>query len=338
MRNIFERKPDSRSAVFAEAEALLDDGLDLDFVLGLFPDEAEWLGDELSVASGVAATCVAETPSYYFEASLKSRFIEAGMSRPAVPAPAAPPVRQYPGRTALATFSVAVASVAMGVLALGFVTAGNAVPGDWNYSFKMANERLQYSLSHGSGRVDVQIRQTESRVQEIRVLASHGDASPDQIQTLTHEVQALGDLAKTQPLDDVQKARILGLADTTHVVLNDARQRQPALDPSVNAATNAVDDVVTVLAAPASPTPAATATATASPTTAASPTPKPSATASPAASATATPPPATPSPTATATPSSTPSPTPTTPPSATPRPGTTPAPSETASPPPETTP
>ena len=337
MRNIFERKLDSRSAVFAEAEALLDDGLDLDFVLGLFPDEGEGLGDELSVTAGVAATCVAETPSYYFEASLKSRFIEAGMSRPAVPAPAAPPVRQYPGRTALATFSVAVASVAMGVLALGFVTAGNAVPGDWNYSFKMANERLQYSLSHGSGRVDVQIRQTESRVQEIRVLASHGDASPDQIQTLTHEVQALGDLAKTQPLDDVQKARILGLADTTHVVLNDARQRQPALDPSVNAATNAVDDVVTVLAAPASPTPAATATA--SPTAAAaSPSPKPSATASPSASATATPPTATPSPTDTATPSPTPSPTATTSPSATPKPSTTPAPGGTASPPPETTP
>ena len=335
MRNIFVRTVDTRSALFAEAQALLDDGLDLDFVLGLFPDDAEWLTDELTVAAGVAEACAAETPSYYFEASLKSRFIAAGLSRPTVPAPTAPPVRQYPGRTALASFSVAAASIAMGVLALGFVTAGNAVPGDWNYSFKMANERLQYSLSHGNGRVDVQIRQAEARVQEIRVKASEGRASPDQIESLTHEVQALGDLAKTQPLDDVQKARILGLADTTHVVLNDALQRQPALDPSVNAATNAVNDVVTVLAAP---TP--TATPTASPTAAASTTPKPSVTPSPGPASTATPPTATP----TSTPQPSPSPSATSAPSETPTPSVTPSASatphasQTAGPPPTATP
>ncbi|MGH2632029.1 MAG: hypothetical protein ACRDG3_01345 [Tepidiformaceae bacterium] len=333
MRNIFERKLDTRSALFAEAQALLDDGLDLDFVLGLFPDDAEWLADELTVASAISEACAAETPSYYFEASLKSRFVAAGMSRPVVPAPTPAPVRQYPGRTAFASFAVAAASIAMGVVALGFVTAGNAVPGDWNYSFKMANERLQYSLSSGNGRVDVQISHTEARVQEIRILASKGDASAGDIQTLTHEVQALGDLARTQPLDDVQRARILGLADTTHVVLNDARERQPALDPSVNAATNAVNDVVTVLAAP---TP--TATATASPTTVASSTPKPSETASPVPSGTPTPPTATstpppsPSPSATAAPSETPSPTVTT------GSTTTPVASETAVRPPSATP
>lgn len=324
MRNILERKADSRAELFAEAQALLDDGLDLDFVLGLFPDDAQWLAGELGTAAGLRETSAAETPSYYFEASLKARFVAAGVARPAVPSPVAAPVRQYPGRTAFASFAVAAAAIAMGIVTLGFVTANNAVPGDWNYSFKMANERLQYSLSHGNGRVDVQISQTEARVQEIRVLASEGHASADQIETLTHQVEALGDLAKTQPLDDVQRARILGLADTTHVVLNDARQRQPALDPSVNAATNAVNDVVTVLA-----TPAATPTATATASPSASPSPTVTGTGTPPASATT----ATASPTE---PSKTPEPSGTALPATTPEPGATPHGTGTAATPPAT--
>lgn len=305
MRNIFERRADDRAVLFAEAQAFIDDGLELDFVLELFPEDADWLGDELGLAAGVADTYATEAPSYYFEASLKTRFLAAAAARAEAPAPA--PVRQSPYRTAIATFSVAAAALIMGVLALGFITSGGAVPGDWNYSFKRANEHLQYALSHGNGRVDVQIRQTEARVQEIRVLSSRGDASPADIQSLAQQVAALGNLAKTQPLDNVTRARILGVADTTSVVLKDARERQPALDPSVNAASTAVNNVVTVLATP-SGTPAATTVApSATPTANPSPSPSPSPAASP--SATPTPPPATPSPTPTAAVSKTPSPT-----------------------------
>ncbi len=308
MRNIFERRADAHAVLFAEAQAFIDDGLDLDFVLELFPEDADWLGDELGLAAGVADAYATEAPSYYFEASLKSRFLAAAAARAEAPAPA--PVRQSPYRTAIATFSIAAAALVMGALALGFVTSGGAVPGDWNYSFKRANEHLQYALSHGNGRVDVQIRQTEARVQEIRVLSSRGDASPADIQSLAQQVAALGNLAKTQPLDNVTRARILGVADTTSVVLKDARDRQPALDPSVNAASTAVNNVVTVLATPSS-TPATTPAATAAPSATPTANPSPSASASPTASpsTTPTPPSATASPTPTAPASKTPSPT-----------------------------
>ena len=43
IRHLFERKASAEAELLAEAQSLLDDGLDLDFVLGLFPDDAEWL-------------------------------------------------------------------------------------------------------------------------------------------------------------------------------------------------------------------------------------------------------------------------------------------------------
>ena len=296
MRNIFDSRPGYDAAIFAEAQALADDGLDRDFILGLYPDEQDWLGELLEFTSDVVDAVSADPPSYYFEASLKSRFLAAGRqaARTPEPQPAFPFART---RAVAASLSVGLSAAIVSVVTLGFVTAGNAVPGDWNYSFKLANERLEYTLSRGDSRVDVQFRLAEARVQEIRVLSSRGDVSASDLASLEREARALADLASRQQLDDEQRERWKGIANRTTVILNETRQNQPALDPEVSAAAAAVNAANTALAPLPPPPPTPTPTATTTPdATATSPA---SATASPDPTGTATPAPA-PSPTANA--------------------------------------
>ncbi|MCZ2111574.1 MAG: hypothetical protein LC118_18775 [Dehalococcoidia bacterium] len=318
LRHLFEHKASQHDTVFAEAQALIDDGLDLDFVLGLFPEDADWLRDELAFTGELTDAIAFAPPSYYFEGTLKSRFIAAGRAAAQPVAPAT----VSPLRTAFASLGVLAATGIVGAITLGFVTAGEAVPGDWNYTFKIANERLQYALSNGNERVDIQLRQAEARVYEIKTRTSRGDVSASDLASLQREAQAIADLARQQPLDDFQQARVKAIADTSKTVFSDVRAVKPALDPSVKAASAAVDDAVTTALSPiATPTATATASPAASPTASstATKTASPSPDASPAKSAT-------PQPTATAT--STPEPTAT----ASPNPSETPAATPTASP------
>jgi hypothetical protein len=333
LRRLFERKPDARDHVFAEAQALLDDGLEIEFVLGLFPEEAGWLRSDLVFSDEVVDAIASVPPSYYFEGSLKSKFIGAGRAaaQPVAPALASP------FRTAAASMAVFAAAGLVGVLTLGFVTAGSSVPGDWNYSFKLANERLQYALANGNARVDIQLRTTEARVYELQKLTRSGDVNASDVTSLQRELQALADLASQQPFDPLQQQRVMGLAGTSKVVLDDARATKPALDPSVSAASAAADNAVTTALNPApvkqlppvtatpSATPAATGTATATAAPAATATASVTATASATGSASATAtatqtttPAASSSPTATVAPSATPSPSPSPTASATP--------------------
>ncbi|HML99199.1 MAG TPA: hypothetical protein PKD75_12020 [Tepidiformaceae bacterium] len=303
IRRLFDRKPGYEAQVLAEARALLDDGLELDFVLGLFPEDASWLEGMLETTSAIEEAFAADSASYYFEASLKAKFLAAA-NRPA-PAPAILPAPRYSGaRTAIASMGVVSAAAAVGVLALGFVTAGDAVPGDWNYAFKLANERIEYTLSRGDGRVDVQLRQTEARVYELQQLTNSGNVSVATLERLQREARALADLAMEQPLDDVQKARARSLAEQGTAVFTEAR-KQPDVDPAkVDAAAAAFNDAVaTALGGPVNelPTPVATPTAepTATETPVATTTPEPGETATPEPTgppppkATATPEPAT---------------------------------------------
>lgn len=334
MRALFERKPDYTETVFAEAQALLDDGLDLDFVLDLFPADAEWLRDKLQFTAELQDAIASEPPSYFFEASLKSKFL-AGARKPA---PTAAPLVPY--RTAFASLSVAAGALAVGVLTLGFVTAGGAVPGDWNYGLKLANERLQYTLSSGNDRVNIQLKQTETRVEEIQQLSSRGDLSASDINRLNSDAKTLTDLARNQPFSDAQRAKLTGIVGTGNVVLNVAGKKQPALEPIASAASAALGDAITALATP-SATPTTVITITPSPTSATTATPPATTTAgttvptatpatptAPPETATATATPATPTPVETAT--KTPDPTHTASPSATTTPPTT------ATPPPGT--
>jgi hypothetical protein len=324
---LFERKAGPEAELLAEAQALLDDGLDLDFVLGLFPDDAEWLQPLLTVSTGITEAFAAEQPSYYFEASLKSQFLGAAREpKPLLPvimpAPAYSPVR-----TAVASMSVAGVAAGLGVLALGFITAGSSVPGDWNYTFKLANERLEYTLSRGDGRVDIQLHQVENRVYELQKLSSRGDVSQAQLERIQRDIDDLKATAQQNDLDEMQRARLEGLGRQGKSVVVEIAQKQPSIpQETVNAAAAALDDITTLAAS--GPREIPTPTATASPTSSATPvttTPAPtnSATASPTESAT-------PEPTATAT--ATPSPAE----SATPEPSTTstvqPVESETATP------
>ena len=229
MRRLFDSQPGHDAAIFAEAQALADDGLDRDFVLGLFPDDADWLSGLLTFSTELKEAIASEPPSYYFEGSLKSKFLAAGRAAARTPEPQ-PVFALSRMRTVAASMSVAMSAAVLGAITLGFVTAGNAVPGDWNYSFKLANERLEYTLSRGDSRVDIQYRQAEARVQEIRVLSSRGNVSASDLASLEREARALAELARSQPLDDDQRSRQLAITKDASAVLTDTRQKQPALE------------------------------------------------------------------------------------------------------------
>lgn len=336
IRQLFERKASYEAEVLAEAQALIDDGLDLDFVLDLFPDEADWLAPLLETTTGIAGAMETESASYYFEASLKSKFLGAEREpKPVVPvvipAPAFSPVR-----TAIATFSVAGMAAAVGIVSLGFITAGDSVPGDWNYTFKLANERFEYATSRGDHRIDLQVKQVQARIVELNKLSERGDVSPSQLERVQREWEDLQNVARDQELDAMRQAQIESARRSAVAVINDVTTRQPDLLPRAEAVAAAIGDTVTGLAAPS---PTATATATTTATAPASATESPTATPEPSPSATATPTPEA-TPAGTETPSATATPTPTE--SATPEPSATsteqPAPSETAAPSPSPAP
>lgn len=301
MRFLFDAKPTEHEELFAEACSLVDDGLDADFVLGLYPDEVEWLGPLLGVSTRVAGAIEAEQPSYFFEASLKSKFLAAARERrtpSAVPGAAGyVPTSQL--RTALASASVVLAAGVMGIISLAFVTSDKAVPGDWNYSFKLAQERLEYALARGDGKVDIQINHTEARVAEIR---ERGDnASADDIRRLESELSELESLARKQGFDEFQKAQLEAIAKSAKAVLSTVTEKQAPLAVVKNA-NAAADDVAAAASGGAAPLPTPEPAATVEPTATATATATPSPTETPTETATATP-------TETATPGATASPT-----------------------------
>jgi len=282
IRNVFERKAGYEAEVLAEAQALLDDGLDLEFVLGLFPDDTAWLQDMLRTAEIINTAYDAEQPSYYFEASLKAKFLAGANAPREVAAPMMVPVPAYsPFRTAVATMSVASMAAAIGILSLGFITADNAVPGDWNYTFKLANERFEYTLSRGDGRVDVQLRQAEQRVLELQRASSKGNISSAQLESLQREVRAVASLATSQEFDEVQKMRVENLGRVGNAVFDEVK-KQPSLDrEEVDAAAAVFNDAVSTALGGVTTLPTPVATATATPTEPVTETPSPSATAEP---------------------------------------------------------
>ena len=271
MMHFIDRKPGFDARIYSEAQTLVDEGLERDFVLELYPAESPWLGPLLSTTTAIIGAAEAEEPTWYFEASLKQRFIEAGVRKartetaPAVPVPATGWGR---ARTGFAGVGVAGVAAAIGVLSVGVLTADNASPGDWNYAFKVGSERIDYRLSEGNGRVNVQLYQTDARVQEIIQLSSQGKLSANDLDRLVGEAEALAKLAQARPLDSEQRARLVDIGGAAVAVLQDVRVKQPDLEPAVDTTVKKVVDAVaaglggpvtTITEPPSTPTPSPTA-------------------------------------------------------------------------------
>ena len=278
---ISHQAPSREAEIYAEAQTLLDDGFEVPFVLDLFREDAAWLAPMLGTAAAVRSTIESEAPSFYFEASLKSRFLSAARERSA---PAPVPSPSFPGRmrTGLAGAGILAGVTMLGVTTFGFITAENADPGDWNYGLKQTNERLQYAMARGNGKVDVQLRQAENRIYEIQRQQAKGGATTADLERLRDEANGLADLAAKRQFDDIQKERLQALSANSDKVLTEAVAKKPELAPAVQVTRQSVDDAVsagtggTTTSLPA-PTPVVTATPSPAPTNEPSPSSSPSA-------------------------------------------------------------
>jgi Domain of unknown function (DUF5667) len=294
---LFNRAPGYEAALYAEAQALLDDGLDLEFVADLYPDDADWLTPLLQTGAAIADAAQADQASYFFEASLKQKFLaEAARKSEAVPALAiVPPSGMSRVRTFSAGAALAGMAAAVGAITFGAVTADTAVPGDWNYAFKQGRERAELALSRGQGRVDVQIRAAEERVQEIMELQSRGEVDEGDLQALQRELADFARVAEHQQLNEAQKQKTKRTTEGAAAVARQVSETKPDLK---DAAAETIDEANNAAVAagvgtprPLTPTPEPTATPTPTPpaTPTESTTPEPSETATPSASETPTP-------------------------------------------------
>ena len=293
----FRRSPDPQAEIFAEALALYEEGVEIVAILDRYPEEARvWLKPLLSTGAIIGGAFRAEEASYYFEGSLKAKALAAGAVEPVVggaPVTSLPEPARF-GQLGAALASVAVMAVAgmLGVITFGFVTAGDSVPGEWNYGFKRATEQAQVRFARGDERINVHIRQAQERIDEIQTLASRGNLSAGHIDSFTAELDDIRELAEEEPFDRLQQAKVSSLSETAAVVLTDVSEVEEEIGPVAAEAIDQAHQVaaavsgggVTPLADPdPDPTPEPTPTATAVPEP--TPTPEP---ATPAATETPT--------------------------------------------------
>jgi hypothetical protein len=293
MRPPLSRAPGIDAEVFAEAQALLDDGLDLDFVLDLYGEDARWLAPLLETSVTVIDATRGIQARYTFERSLQARFIAAAREQAARPAPLAalqPAGPRFAFRTTAAAAGVVLGAAATGVLALGIITAGDAEKGDWNYVFRLAGDRVDDTFSGDTPAIEDRIRQTEARVELIQAKSSSGELSSEDLHELEREAEALEAAAREGSLDEDQKADLREIKAKTEEVLANAREGRPELEPEIDSALAKVNDAVAagtgeVSSITVEPSPTETATTTPEP----SPSATPTATATPPASDEGTP-------------------------------------------------
>lgn len=307
----FESRATREDDLLAEALGLVDDGVEVDVVLARHPAEADWLRPLLESTQALQAAYDAE-PSYFFEGSLKNKVLAAASDR------AAAPERTLLGsfRAAAAGATVVVAAAFFGVLTLGFVTAGESVPGEWNYAFKLATEQFRYNTSRGEERIELQILFTSERVAEIKQKLERGQAvSPEDIAKVEREASHLvAQLNHSAVLHEDTRAKLTQLGTNSSEVLRAVQDKSVELEPEVTSAIGLVNDAVAAGTGRIGVLPTPSATPSVTPTAAATNTPTPTAT-----------------PTETPTPTATPTETPTLEPTETPVPETeTPEPDRTA--------
>ncbi len=225
--DFFRRTPDPQAEIFAEALALYEDGLEIAAILERYSEEVQdWLKPLLSTSQIIDGTLQAEEASYYFEGSLKAKVLAA-----ATPVIGAVPEDPLPGPSRFGQFGAAVASVGvlavaamLGVITFGFVTAGESVPGEWNYNFKRATEQAQVRFASGDERINVRIRLAQERIDEIQVLAASGNLSEGHIDSFTAELDDIRELAEEESFDALQQAKVRSISETAEVVLADTEE------------------------------------------------------------------------------------------------------------------
>lgn len=309
--NFFRRPPDPQAETFAEALALYEQGIEIAAILERYPEEEQtWLRPLLSTGQIIGGAFQAEEASYYFEGSLKAKVLAAATT-PVIGGTAADPLPEPPrfGQLGATVASVAVLAVAamLGVITFGFVTAGDSVPGEWNYGFKRATEQAQVRFASGDERINVHIRQAEERLDEIQALVARDSISSGHIDSFTDELEDILELAEEESFDRVQQTKVRNLSETAEVVLADVGETEEELAPAAAeavvqarevAAAVGGDGVTPVDKPELAPTPTATPEPTATPTP--TPTPDPTPDSTPDPTPTPTPDPvATPEPTVT---------------------------------------
>ncbi len=309
---IIDRAPGYNAAIFAEAQALVDDGLNPTIVLALYGEDAAWLEALLTTGEQLQTAVAAIAPRYEFEANLRRTFLRAAAERPQpktverAPMPAAGRARM-----ALASSAAAVGAIAAGVLALAVLTSDANAP-----------------------EIESSLRNADQQVQEVIDRSSRGDLTARDLEDLTHDIEQVLAAAESGQLDAAQKARLRETVTEALGAVRDAGEKLPELNPAVATTTEKIRDVAAAAGigpvvepldepsptAEVSPSPASTEppTPTGTPASELTPTPtaEPSATATGEATSTPEPAPSepategSPSPTGTVGEAETPAPTP----------------------------
>ena len=226
----FRRTPDPQAEIFAEALALYEEGQEIAAILERYDEDVQdWLKPLLSTGQIIGGTLQAEEASYYFEGSLKAKVLAA--ATPVIggaPDPLPEPPRCGQFGAALASVGVLGVAAMLGVITFGFVTAGESVPGEWNYNFKRATEQAQVRFASGDERINVRIRLAQERIDEIQTLAARGNLSEGHIDSFTAELDDIRELAEEEAFDPLQQARVRSISESAEVVLADTEEELAA--------------------------------------------------------------------------------------------------------------
>ncbi len=222
-------------------------------------------------------------PPQGFVRIARQRFLNAarqmlpGPSGPARPAVALPWMR-LPAPALSGALTVALAFFAFAGFAFG--TAGDALPGDWNYPLKRATENARLALSFDDdARQNLEIAFAEERLEEIEKLAKRdGRVSEDALASLASQTRRLRESLPSITSQQT-RSRLISLTERQQDILAVVEDRvEPAAQDELAQAQEIAAEIRTSVAqtlATPSPTPAAAVTspeATVTPEGSASPT------------------------------------------------------------------
>ena len=256
------RERELAEALAASLEAIRAGTASLEDCLRRYPR----LADELEPLLRTAATVqVLGRVMPREEARLAGRaaFMHAAARR-AQPLPAAPvPIARRRPWVAFAPVGIAAALfAAIAVPVLGSMDTGST-PGDWNYGFKRATERIRLAVATDpSERRLLRLEFAARRIDEAERLSATGHVvQKSDLTALFHDytvdlAQVTASAQSAGVLPANQKQQIANLTDKANDLANQVQQTVPATDPLNTAAQNAKEESTTAaIVAKALPTP-----------------------------------------------------------------------------------